>query len=294
MNFDKVIHRQFPPTEARYTFKDTILYALGVGFGAEPLDAQHLRYLYEDGLLAAPTMGNVLASASFWAREPEYEIDWRKLLHAEQRLTLHRPLPVEGAVTARHDLMGVRDKGEGAGAMLYQRKTVSDAASGEALCSVVTTLMLRGDGGCGDYGEAPPELAPLPQRAPDKVLEVQTMELSPLIYRLSGDLNPLHIDPAIAAHAGFERPILHGLCSKGFAGYALLKAYCDFDPARLRSMALRFSRPVLPGDRIRFEFWHDAAEPGLVRFRASVPARGLVVLDRGSAEIAGTLTPETP
>lgn len=283
MNLDKVVNRHFPQTQAHYTFKETILYALGVGFGAEPLDAQHLRYLYEAELQAAPTMANVLASASFWAREPEYGIDWRKLLHAEQRLTLHRPLPAEGSVTARHDIMGVRDKGEGAGAMLYQRKTVSDAVSGEALCSVVTTLMLRGDGGCGSHGDAPPELEPLPDQPPHRVLEVQTLELSPLIYRLSGDLNPLHIDPAIASQAGFERPILHGLCSKGFAGYALLKAYCDFDPTRLKSMALRFSRPVLPGDRIRFEFWQDV--PGVVRFRALVPARGQVVLDRGTAEI---------
>ncbi|RJG23474.1 MaoC/PaaZ C-terminal domain-containing protein [Massilia cavernae] len=284
MNLDQVVRRHFPDTEARYTAKDSILYALGVGFGAEPLDPQHLRYLYEEGLLAAPTFANVLGHAGFWAREPEYGIDWRKLLHAEQRLTMHAPLPAHGTVIGRHDVMGVRDKGERSGALLYQRKSVTDAASGQPICSVVTTLMLRGDGGCGDHGAAPPELEPLPEGAPELVLEVQTLEISPLIYRLSGDLNPLHIDPEIARIAGFERPILHGLCTKGFAGYALLKAYCDFEPGRLKSMALRFSKPVLPGDRIRFEFWQP--QPGLVRFRATVPAREQVVLDRGTAEVA--------
>lgn len=283
MQLDKVVNRHFPENRQRYDDRDTILYALGVGFGAEPLDPGHLRFLYEDGLVATPTFANVLGHPGFWAKEPEYGIDWRRLLHAEQRLTLHRPLPPAGEVIGRHDVMGVRDKGVGAGAFLYQRKQVVDAASGEPIASVVTSLMLRGDGGCGDHGEAPPELEKLPEGEPDKVVEVRTLEISPLIYRLSGDRNPLHVDPEVARHAGFERPILHGLATKGFAGYALLKAFCDFDPSRLKAMALRFSRPVLPGDRIRFEFWSQ--DDGKVRFRARVPDRDLVVLDRGTAEI---------
>ncbi len=283
MNLDRIITREFPQTESSYTFKDTILYALGVGFGTQPLDTQHLRYLYEDGLVAAPTFANVLGHPGFWARDPEYGIDWRRLLHAEQRLTLHRPLPAQGSVVGRHDIMGIRDKGEGNGALLFQRKTVADAVTGEDICSVVTTLMLRGDGGCGNYGEAPPELEKLPDAPPDLEIELDTLEIAPLIYRLSGDLNPLHIDPAVARHAGFERPILHGLCTKGLAGYALLLTCCDLDATRLRSMALRFSRPVLPGDRIRFEIWRPASGP--VRFRAFVPQRDQVVLDRGTAEI---------
>lgn len=284
MNLDKVVNRRFPDTEASYNFKDTILYALGVGFGAEPLDPKHLRFLFEEGLVAAPTYANVLGHPGFWARDPDYAIDWRKLLHAEQRLTLHRPLPAEGKVIGRHDVMGVRDKGKESGAFLHQRKEVIDAATGNPIASVVTTLMLRGDGGCGDWGDAPDELQKLPEDAPELSLEVQTLEIAPIIYRLSGDLNPLHIDPAVAKLGGFERPILHGLATKGFAGYALLKAYCDFDATRLKSMALRFSRPVLPGDCIRFDFWQP--EPGLIRFRAVVPARDLVVLDRGTARVA--------
>lgn len=284
MDVQKVLNREFPKTEASYNFKDSILYALGTGYGAEPLDPKHLRFLFEDGLQAVPTYANVLAHPGFWAREEQYGINWRKLLHAEQRLVLHKLLPPEGKVYGVHDIMGTRDKGEASGVFLHQRKQVIDAATDEPIATVINTLMLRGDGGCGDHGEAPAELEKLPETAPDTVVEVETLELTPLIYRLSGDLNPLHIDPAVAKVAGFERPILHGLATKGFAGYALLKAYCDFDPARLKSMALRFSRPVMPGDKIRFEFWNPA--PGLVRFRAAVPARDLVVLDRGTAEIA--------
>lgn len=284
MNVDKVVTRQFPDIHVNYSFKDTILYALGIGFGAEPLDAKHLQYLYEDGLVAAPTYANVLGHPGFWARDPAYGIDWKKVLHAEQRLTLHSPLPATGEIIGRTDIMGLDDKGEGKGAMLHQRKKVINAASGETIASVVTTLMLRGDGGCGNHGENPAPLEALPEGEPEKSIEVQTEEIAPLIYRLSGDLNPLHIDPAVAQTAGFPRPILHGLATKGFAGYAILRAYCDFDARRLKSMALRFSRPVMPGDKIRFDFWQP--KPGLLRFRAVVAERNEVVLDRGTAEIA--------
>lgn len=281
MDFDKVVNRQFAKTEQSYTFKDSILYALGTGYAAEPLDPKHLQFLYEDGLVAVPTYANVLGHPGMWAKDPEYGINWKKLLHAEQRLILHKPLPPEGRIYGVHDVMGLRDKGEASGVFLHQRKKVIDAGTGEEIALVINTLMLRGDGGCGDWGEAPAELQKLPESEPEKVVEVVSTEMQPLIYRLSGDLNPLHIDPDVAKTAGFPRPILHGLATKGLAGYALLKGYCDFDATRLKSMALRFSRPVMPGDSIRFEFWNP--EPGIVRFRAKVG--DAMVLDRGTAEI---------
>jgi acyl dehydratase len=282
MHVENVINRAFPDTTQTYTARDSILYALGVGFGSEPLDGAHIDFLFEERLKAAPTYANVLGHPGMWARDPEYAIDWKKLLHAEQRLEMHQALPPEGTVRARHHIMGLRDMGE-RGAMLHQRKQVVDAASGEPIATVTNTLMLRGDGGCGDHGDAPAELTRLPDTAPDSAIEMPVPEIQPLIYRLSGDLNPLHIDPAVAASAGFPRPILHGLSTKGMAGYALLRQFCDFDPARLKAMAVRFSRPVLPGDLIRFEFWGHG---GTVRFRAVVPNRdNLMVLDRCSAEI---------
>lgn len=283
MDFDKVVNRVFPDTEQTYTSKDSILYALGVGFGAQPLDAKHLQFLFEENLTASPTYANVLGHPGMWARDPEYAVDWKKLLHAEQRLEMHHVLPPEGKVIGKHAIMGIRDQGE-RGAMLHQRKFVIDATTGERIATVTNTLMLRGDGGCGDFGDVPAELQKLPETAPDSSVEVEATELAPLIYRLSGDLNPLHIDPEVAKVAGFPRPILHGLATKGLAGYALLKQFCDFDAKRLGSMAVRFTRPVLPGDRIRFEFWGTGS--GTIRFRAILPERdNLVVLDRCTAEI---------
>jgi acyl dehydratase len=283
MDLHKVVNRIFPDTRQIYSARDSILYALGVGFGSQPLDAQHIDYLFEDRLKASPTYANVLGHPGMWARDPAYGIDWKTLLHAEQRLDMHAVLPPEGEVTASHCIMGVRDMGD-RGAMLHQRKQVTNAQTGETIATVTNTLMLRGDGGCGDWGDVPEALQTLPETTPDSALEVQVTEIQPLIYRLSGDVNPLHIDPDVAKVAGFPRPILHGLSTKGMAGYALLRQFCDMDPSRLESMAVRFSRPVLPGDRIRFEFWGKGA--GIIRFRAVVPNRDdLLVLDRCTARI---------
>jgi acyl dehydratase len=285
MDVAKVLARDFGKIEQGYTFKDSILYALGIGLGSKPLDPGHLRFLYEDGLLAMPSMANVLGHPGFWANKPEYAIDWKKLLHAEQRMVIHAAIPPEGKVISQIDIMGIRDLGT-RGTMMHQRKILADAASGQQLATTITSLMLRGDTGSGNHGEAPDELKKLPETGPDHSTDVEASEILPLIYRLSGDLNPLHIDPAVAEVAGFPRPILHGLATKGIATYAILSEYCDLDPARLKSMSLRFSRPVLPGDVLRFDFWNDT--PGTVRFRAAVPARDLIVLDRGVAEIEPT------
>lgn len=284
MDLEKVVNREFPETRQAYTARDTILYALGVGFGTEPLDPDHIKFLFEERLVATPTMANVLGHPGMWARDPEYGISWKKLLHAEQRLEITGELAPEGEIRATHAVIGIRDRGAERGAMLHQQKSVIDVATGNQIAKVTNTLMLRGDGGCGDWGEAPAELEVLPDSAPDYTLDVPVSEIQPLIYRLSGDLNPLHIDPEVAKVGGFPRPILHGLSTKGMAGYALLRQYCGMDPSRLGSMAVRFSAPVLPGDQLRFEFWGQA--PGTIRFRALATNRDhLKVLDRCTAEI---------
>lgn len=283
MDVAQVLARDFGTIGQEYTARDTILYALGVGLGAKPLDPGHLRFLYEDRLLAMPSMANVLGHPGFWSRDPLYAIDWKKLLHAEQRLEIHAAIPPVGNVFSAIDIMGLRDLGD-RGTMMHQRKVLTDAAGGTPIATTITSLMLRGDTGTGDHGDAPAELAKLPDSAPDSLAIIQAAEILPLIYRLSGDLNPLHIDPAVAKEAGFPRPILHGLATKGIATYAILSQFCDLDPARLKSMSLRFSRPVLPGDELHFEFWDQGN--GILRFRASVPAREQIVLDRGLAEIA--------
>ena len=176
------------------------------------------------------------------------------------------------------------DKGAGRGALLFVERTVRDGDSGEDLATLRSTTFARGDGGCGGTTATAPPPHPVPDRAPDLACDLPTAPNSALIYRLSGDPNPLHASPAVAAAAGFDRPILHGLCTLGVAGHAILKTCCGYDPARLRSMALRFSAPVYPGETIRTEMWRDGA---VVSFRARVVERDVVVLNNGRAEVSG-------
>jgi acyl dehydratase len=224
----------------------------------------------------------VLGYPGFWAKDPRTGIDWRRVLHGEQGLVVFKPLPPEGKVIGRNRITGLIDKGRETGALLFLERDVIDAASGETLCQVSSTAVLRGDGGFG--GPAGPAPAPhaIPERAPDAACDLPTLPQAALIYRLSGDDNPLHVDPAVAKAAGFPRPILHGLCSFGVAGHALPKTCCGYNAERLRSMHGRFSAPVFPGETIRTEIWRDGE---LVSFRAHVVERDTIVINNGRAEI---------
>ncbi len=280
----KILNWPFEPVEQAYTERDTILYALGCGLGFDPLDEAQLRFVFEEPeLLALPSMAAVLSPPGFWARHPDAGIDWVRILHGEQAMEIHRPLPAAARVVATTKVTDIVDKGPGKGALLFAERTVRDADSGENLATLRSTTFARGDGGCGGTAETAPPPHPVPDRAPDLVCDLPTAPNSALIYRLSGDPNPLHASPPVARAAGFERPILHGLCSWGVAGHAILKSCCDYDPTRLCAMALRFSAPVYPGETIRTEIWRDGA---MVSFRARVAERDAVVLNNGHAEIA--------
>ena len=280
----KILNWPFEPVEQTYTERDTILYALGCGLGIDPLDEDQLRFVFEEPeLLALPSMAAVLSPPGFWARHPESGIDWVRILHGEQAMEIHRPLPTAARVAATAKVTDIVDKGPDKGALLFVERTVRDAESGEDLATLRSTTFARGDGGCGGTTETAPAPHPIPDRAPDLACDLPTAPNSALIYRLSGDPNPLHASPSVARAAGFDRPILHGLCSWGVAGHAILKSCCDYDPARIRSMALRFSAPVYPGETIRTEMWRDGA---IVSFRARIAERGVVVLNNGRAEIA--------
>src|SRR3546814_9163948 len=242
MSFDRDRLLSLPPrvTHHRYTRRDTMLYALGVGAGQQP-DQDDLRFVYEEGLQTLPTMAVVLAYPGFWQKEPEYGIDWKRVLHAEQSVLFRSPLPVGGEVRGELTIVHIVDKGADKGALRLSTRKISDAATGTLLASVTQVSFLRGDGGCG--GPSLPPRAPhqVPSSAADERAELATRPEQALIDRLSGDYKPLHADPAVAAAAGLDRPILHGLCTYGIAGRALVAALCGNDPARLARPDCRFT-----------------------------------------------------
>jgi acyl dehydratase len=279
----KLLNWQFPEIEHTYTEKDTILYALGLGCGSDRQAPDDLRFVYEKGLLALPTMAVVLAYPGNWLESDESTVDYSKVLHGEQYLTLHRPLSPAGTVLGRTRIVDLLDKGRDKGAVLFTERSLIDEASGALIATMTSVAMLRGDGGFGGNPGPQPPPHRLPETAPKMSVDLETHHNSALIYRLSGDRNPLHADPKAAAAGGFKMPILHGLCTFGVAGRALIRACCGGDPARLRSMQVRFSAPVFPGEIIRTEMWPDGDR---ISFRARAVERDLIVLNNGLATVA--------
>ena len=278
MKFDRVTHR--------YTKKDTMLYALGLGVGTlDPTDMNELKYVYEKGLVALPMLAVTLAADSMRLSDPQFGVNYRMLLHAEQSLRMHKPLPVEGTVHSDATIDEIYDKGAAKGAIMYMTRKLYDAANGDLLVTMGTVSFLRGDGGFGGKSEGQPKPRPVPaDRAPDLKVEMQPSLNQALIYRLAGDYNPLHIDPEVARSAGFDRPILHGLCAYGMAGRALIKALCGDDPAKLRQLDVRFTSPVFPGEPLHAEVWRLGA--GDAAFRLIATKRNVVVEDFGRFEYA--------
>lgn len=277
----------FPDLVHRYTERDTMLYALGLGFGQDPMDRGALRFVYEEQLQAVPTMAAVMGSPGIWWRDARTGADAVKLVHGEQDVRLLRQLPVKGGVVARNRVVSLTDKGVGKGAVAVVLRTLLDEASGEPVAESRNVTFLRGDGGFSANGggsdPGPEPLPAVPERAPDVEVSYATRPEAALIYRLSGDVNPLHADPEVAAKAGFDRPILHGLCTYGMAARAVIEKVLDHDAARLKRLALRFTSPVWPGETVRYELWREGAT--LLRLRASVDGRRTVVLNNGVVEI---------
>ena len=282
MTIDPAKLLAMPPiiTRQSLTAKDTILYALGIG-------ASELPFVYEEDLRALPTMAVVLGYPGFIWRDPAMGADWQKILHGEQSTILHAPLPVEGEIIGETRIEALFDKGADKGAIALVTREIHDG-HGTHLATIRATTFLRGDGGFGGSSAGAPAPHPLPTDRPaDSAITLPTASNLAHIYRLSGDLNPLHIDPAVATAAGFSGPILHGLATYGIVGRALLLARCANDPARLRRMDCRFSSPVYPGETITTEIWDEAKEGDRSRlaFRARVVERDLIVLTNGYAEI---------
>lgn len=262
-----------------YTEKETMLYALGIGMGDDPMDLNELRYVYERDLKAVPTLASVVA----WGAGPGMmNINFVMVVDGERDITFHKPMPNSAEITADSRVLGVYDKGQGKGAVI-QNETVLKDGKGEKLATLVSSIFARGDGGFGGPSEGQPEPHKTPTRAPDQSVDIATRPGQALLYRLSGDRNPLHSDPEFATAAGFPRPILHGMCTYGVSCRAVLQTYADYDPAAIKRHAARFSSPVFPGETITVDLWKDGNE---VSFEARVKSRNVTVIKNGFSVLA--------
>ncbi|MBB6092043.1 acyl dehydratase [Povalibacter uvarum] len=284
LNYENLMNMQFEPVIADYSKKDTILYALGLGVGAaDPFDPAELKYVYERKLVALPMMAVTLGAGAMRLADPKFGVNYTMLLHGEQTLQVHKPLPVEGTFISESKIDEIYDKGAAKGAVMYFTRKLYEKASGDLLVTMCNVVFLRADGGFGGKSDGAPKLRAVPSDRPaDLQVPIHASLNQALIYRLSGDYNPLHIDPEVAKQAGFDRPILHGLGAYGMVGRALIKALCADDPARMKRLDVRFSSPVYPGEPLHAEVWHMGS--GDAAFRLIATNRKVVVEDFGRFE----------
>lgn len=268
----------YPIPEVRQTLteKDTAFYALSVGVGTDPLDEKQLKFVDSArDFSALPSIAVVLGHPGFWVARDDTGIDAVRVVHGEQRIQWHKPLPVSGEVVGNTRVTGVVDKGNNA--LMYSDKELRDG-NGDLLATAGMTTVLRGQGGFGGDSEPLHVVHTLPDSEPDISVDLPTRPEQALYYRLNGDDNPLHSNPATAEAAGYPRPILHGLCTLGVVFHALFRELVDYQEDRLKAMSLRFSSPVFPGETIRTEIWRDGS------FRARVVERDVVVVNNGKLD----------
>lgn len=269
-----------------YGDKDVMLYALGIGLGGDPMDESELAFVYEKNLQVVPTAATVLAAAarsrgSGGGDAPtghrHSQLNYLMVVHGEQKVELHRPLPASGEFTADSRTIGAFDKGKEKGAVVVN-ETVWTDAEGRKVATLTGSTFARGDGGFGGPSEGAPVPHEVPTRAPDMTLSFATRPDQALLYRLNGDRNPLHSDPNSARRSGFPRPILHGLCTYGITCRAILQGITDFDPEPILSHQARFSAPVFPGETLSVDLWRDGKD---ISFEARIEARAAKVIRNG-------------
>jgi len=279
---DTLLRYPVPEIRQHYTAQQSAFYALSVGMGQDPLDTRQLDFVDPDRGQAQrvlPAMVLTLGYPGFWLSRDDTTADPTRLLHGAQSIEWHRPLPASADVVGRTRVLRLLDRGPGRHAMLESERQVVDAATGTPYSTLKQIHVLLGQGGFGGDNAPTPAPHALPDGKPDEVVEFHTRPEQALLYRLNGDFFALHSDPAIARKSGFPRPLLHGMCAAGVVTHAILRVLADYDPTRLRSMALRFSSPVWPGETLRTEIWRDGS------FRALVPERNAVVIDNGLVRI---------
>lgn len=281
LDYDRLMSLSRNGDRFAYGDRETMLYAIGVGMGRDPYDPEELRYVFEkDGLRTVPSMATVLTRTNLLEG---CGYDYTKVVHGEQRLTLHRPLPAEGELIADSRVTEAYDKGAGKGAVIYVETTVRSAADDKPLYTLLSTSFARGDGGFGGPSGSGPEPHPVPDRPADRSCTLETRTDQALLYRLNGDRNPLHADPELARKVGFPVPILHGLCTYGTACRAVLQTVCGYDHTRIRAFDVRFSAPVYPGESIVTDMWEDG---DTVSFECRVPERDVTVIKNGRCQLA--------
>ena len=266
---------------APYSWSDreVMLYALGIGMGSDPLNEKELQFVNE--AFATPKLLKVVptfASVCVWGARPgPIDINRVMVVDGERDITFHKSIPVAANVTADARVRGVYDKGKEKGAIIQNEVVVKDG-DGDKIVTIVSSSFARGDGGFGGPSEGMPEPHQVPRRSPDRSVDIAIRPDQALIYRLSGDRNPLHSDPEFARRAGFPKPILHGMCTYGLTCRAVLQMYADYDPSAFRRHRVRFSAPVFPGETLSVDLWQDGNS---ISFEARVRERNVTVVKNG-------------
>ena len=282
LNYEHLMSLKRDGERFSYGDRETMLYALGIGMGADPLNHDELPFVFEQpALKTVPTMASVLTRVAL-LKDCGY--DYTKVVHGEQRLVLHRSLPPQGELIASARVTEAYDKGAGKGALIYTEVAARSAADGQPMFTLLSSTFARGDGGFGGPAGSGPAPHVLPERSPDATVTLQTRKDQALFYRLNGDRNPLHADPDLAKRVGFPVPILHGLCTYGIACRAVLQEVAAYDHARIVGFDARFSAPVYPGEAIATDLWVDGK---VVSFRCRIPTReNVVVISNGRCILA--------
>jgi len=279
INYDELMALKNLDQKFAYGDREVMLYAYGIGMGADPMDERELAFVNEAA--ATPRLLKVVptfASVAAWGATPgEMNLNRVMVVDGERDITFHRPLEVAAKLRVDSRVLAVFDKGKDKGAVI-RHQTVLKNERGEELATLVASRFARGDGGFGGPSDGQPEPHQVPTRPPDKSVDVSTRADQALIYRLCGDRNPLHSDPEFARRAGFPRPILHGMCTFGITCRGILQTYADFDPAAFRRHGARFSAPVYPGETVTIDLWKDG---NVISFEARVKARNAIVIRNG-------------
>ncbi len=281
LNYDELMSKSQFDIPFSYSDRDTMLYALSIGLGRDPVNKKELPYVCEQGypLRTVPTMSTVLVPDMF---PPDLGWDYSQVLHSEQRMQLYRPLPPAADLLIDKKVIDAYDRGPTRGALILLEAEGRLASNDTVLFTLGCTIVARGDGGFGGPSGKGPAPHRAPRREPDLSCDIPTRRDQALLYRLTGDRNPLHADPAAAARVGFERPILHGLCTFGTACNAILQTILDYDSTLIEGFDARFSAPVMPGDTITTDMWQDG---NIVSFRCTVKDRGIEVLRNGKCTL---------